>query len=247
MTDLLRSELLKLRTTRTFWLVIASGWGLMVLITVLALALDSTPATESEVRGILSTAGTSGLFVLVLGVVASAGEYRHGTISSTFLVAPDRLRVLLSQALAYTAAGFLVGCAAAALMAAIALPWLASIDAPTMPSRELLGLFLGGAVYGGLAGGLGVAVGAVLRNQVAGIVLLLVVLFVLDPALSALLDGYAPYSLTGLGVTISGGTGEDVAGGTDLLPVWGAVLVWASYALALIGAATVLTRRRDIT
>jgi hypothetical protein len=50
-----------------------------------------------------------------------------------------------------------------------------------MSSRELLGLFLGGALYSALAAAFGVGVGAVLRNQIAGIVALLLVLFVAAP------------------------------------------------------------------
>jgi ABC-2 type transport system permease protein len=110
---------------------------------VLALSLDDVPASEDDLRSLLSVASLSGVF-LVLGVVASAGEYRHGTISSTFLVAPDRLRVLICQALAYAITGFVAGCAFAVLTALIALPWLSSLDAATMSSGELLGLFLGG-------------------------------------------------------------------------------------------------------
>jgi ABC-2 type transport system permease protein len=247
MIGLLRSELLKLRTTRTFVFITACALGLMLLLLTLSLALDDTPANEDDLRSLLSVASLSGVFFLVLGVVASAGEYRHGTISTTFLVAPDRLRVLFCQALAYAVAGIAAGLAFAGLTAAIALPWLSSLDAPSLSNGELLGLFLGGVLYSGLAAAFGVAVGAVLRNQVAGIVALLLLVFVIDPALSALLDGYAPYSLGGLGTAISGGSGEDVAGETDLLPVWTAVLLFGAYTLALIGAATVLTRRRDIT
>jgi hypothetical protein len=62
-----------------------------------------------------------------------------------------------------------------------------------------------------------VGVGAVLRNQIAGIVALLLMLFVIDPTFSALFEGYAPYSIGGLGTAISGGSGGDVAGGADLL------------------------------
>ena len=83
MTRVVAAELLKLRTTRTFWGLALSALGLVLLIVVLNLALDDNLRSASDVRGLLSSAGIFGLLALVLGVVAGAGEYRHGTIAST--------------------------------------------------------------------------------------------------------------------------------------------------------------------
>ena len=129
--------------------------------------------------------------MLVLGAVAGAGEYRHGTIASTLLVTPNRLRAVAAQTLACALGGAAVGLAASVLTVAVALPWLSSIDAPTLDTGELLGIVFGNALYSGLAAALGVALGSLLRNQVAAIVLLLMVLFVVDPAISALAEDYA--------------------------------------------------------
>jgi ABC-2 type transport system permease protein len=249
MTTLLRAELLKLRTTRTFWSLAGAGLGATTMFTVLSLALGSTPASKHAVRDLLATQSTIALFLLVGGIVVSAGEYRHGTISSTFLVAPDRLRVLASQAIAYTGAALAVAAVSAGLVAAIALPWLASLDAPHLGTGTVLGLFGTGALDIALAGGFGVAVGAVLRNPVAGIVAVLLLLFVVDPAIGGNVRAYAPYSLWGIGTTLSGrhGTVDTVGGKIHLLPVWEAALLWLGYTLVLLAIATILTRRRDIT
>ena len=109
----------------------------------------------------------------------------------------------------------------------------------------MLGLFFGGVLYGALAAALGAGVGALLRNQVVAVVLVLVVLFVVDPTVSALVDDYAQFSLGGLGTSMSGGSGED-AGTSDLLPFAVAALVWAGYTAVLVVAAAILTARRDI-
>ena len=100
MIRVIGSELLKLRTTRTFWALAGSAVGLVLLIVVLSLALDDHLNTEQEVSDLLSTAGLSGLLTLVLGVVVGAGEYRHGTIASTLLVTPNRLRAVAAQVIA---------------------------------------------------------------------------------------------------------------------------------------------------
>lgn len=245
MNRTLRAELLKLRTARTFWALAGATIGLVLLITVLTLALTDEFRTENDARSVLSTAGASGLLMLVLGVVASAGEYRHGTIASTLLFTPKRLRVVAAQALACGVAGAVVGLVAAALTAAIALPWLSAKGAPSLSTGELLGLFLGGGLYTALAAALGAGVGALLRNQVVAVVLVLVVLFIVDPTVSALVEDYSKFSLNGLGLSMSGGSGDDL-GGSDLLPFGVAALVWAGYAAVLVIAAAVLTARRDI-
>jgi ABC-2 type transport system permease protein len=242
---LVQAELLKLRTTRTFWAMVGSSIGLLLLIVVLSLALGDEFGSESDVRSLLSSASLSGLLMLILGVVAGAGEYRHGTIASTLLVTPDRLRAVGAQTLAVAAAGLAVGLASAGLTAAIGLPWLSAKDAATLSTGDLLGLFLGCALYAALAAALGVALGAVMRNQVAAVVLVLVFIFVIDPAVSALLEDYGKFSLSGLATAMSGGSAEDVQG-SELLPFGVAALIWTGYTVALVLAAAALTARRDI-
>jgi hypothetical protein len=208
---------------------------------VLSVALDSA-LTEENVRNVLATAGLGGLLTLVLGAVVGAGEYRHGTIAWTLLVTPNRLRAVAGQVLACGVAGLAIGAAVSALAAAIALPWLAAKGAPMPPSGDLLKILLGSASYAGLAAALGAGLGALLRNQVAAIVIVLVQIFVVDPTLAALLEGFGQFTLTGLGAAISGLEGD----GDDLLAPGVAALVWAGYATLFGLLAALSTARRDI-
>lgn len=245
MTRVLASELLKLRTTRTFFGLAGAAVGLVMLAVILVLALSDDPFDESDVRSLLSSAGGAGLLMLILGAVFSAGEYRHGTIAWTLLLTPARLGVAAGQALACALAAAAVSLCAAALTALVALPWLGAKDAASLSGGEVAGIFLGGILYGALAAAFGAGLGALLRNQVAAVVLVLVALFVLDPTLIALVDGYDKFSLTGLQTSITGGSEEDF-GGVDLLPFGVATLVWVGYTAILVGAAALLTARRDI-
>ncbi len=245
MTRLVAAELFKLRTTRTFAAMVGTTIALLLLILILTLALTDRFDTENDVRSLLSSASISGLFMLILGVVAGAGEYRHGTIASTLLVTPNRLRAVTAQTLGVAAAGLTVGLACAVLSAAIGLPWLSAKDAATLSTGELLTLFLGCAVYTALAAAFGVALGALMRNQVAAVVLVLVFLFVVDPALSALLDEYGKFSLSGLSSSMSGGSPDD-APGSELLPQGVAALIWAAYTVAVAAGAALMTARRDV-
>jgi ABC-2 type transport system permease protein len=241
-TRLVFAELLKLRTTRTFWWLAGSAVGLVLLIVVLSLALDDSLRSPSDVRSLLSTAGISGLLTLVLGVVVGAGEYRHGTIASTLLVTPQRLRAVSATVIACFLGGLAIGVLATGLTALIALPWLNAKDAVLPSAGDSLEIFAGGAAYAALAAALGAAFGALLRNQVAAVVIVLVLIFVVDPALSALVEDVAQFTLSGLGIAMSGGDGGD----TDVLPLGVAALVWALYTVILAALAAMLTARRDI-
>ena len=178
MIRVVSSELLKLRTTRTFYALAGSAIGLVMLAVVLVLALTDDPFDEGDVRSLLSAAGGAGLMMLILGTVFSAGEYRHGTIAWTLLVTPVRLRVAAGQALACALGG----------AAVVALPWLGAKDAASLSSGEVIGILAGGILYGALAAAFGAGLGALLRNQVVAVVLVLVFLFVVDPTLTALGD-----------------------------------------------------------
>ena len=198
MTRIVLAELLKFRTTRTFWALAASALALVLLIVILNLAIDDSLGTETDVRSLLSTAGIYGLLTLILGVVAGAGEYRHGTIAWTLLVTPNRLRAVGGSVIACFIGGLAIGVAVSASTALVALPWLSSKDAVMPSAGETLGIFLGGILYGALAAALGAAFGALLRNQVAAVVIVLVLIFVVDPAIAGLLEDVGQFTLTGL-------------------------------------------------
>jgi ABC-2 type transport system permease protein len=240
-TRLIGAELLKMRTTRTFWGVALAAVGLVLLIVILSLALDEELGSETDVRSLLSTAGLSGLMTLVLGVVVGAGEYRHGTIAWTLLVTPKRLRAVASQVSACAVAGMAVGVVACATSAAVAIPWVSAKDVPLPPVSDLLEVVAGVGAYAGLAAALGAGLGALLRNQVAAVVIVLVQIFVVDPTLVALIDGFAPFTLTGLGVALSGGddSGDALAPGV-------AALVFALYGTLFAALAAMRTARRDV-
>jgi ABC-2 type transport system permease protein len=241
-TRVVLAELLKLRTTRTFWALAGAALGLVLLIVILNLAIDDHLRSEDDVRNLLSTAGIYGLLTLVLGVVAGSGEYRHGTIASTLLVTPQRLRAVSANVIACFLGGAAIGLVVSAAAAAVALPWLSAKDAVLPSTGDTLRIFLGGVLYAALAAGLGAAFGALVRNQVAAVVIVLVLIFVVDPVIVGLLEDVGQFTLTGLGIAMSGGDNGD----TDVLPLGVAALVWALYTALLTALAAIFTARRDI-
>ena len=242
MINLVLAELLKFRTTRTFWGLAGSALGLVLLIVILTLAIDDSLSSEQDVRDLLSSAGIYGLMTLILGVVAGAGEYRHGTIAWTLLVTPNRLRAVGGGVIACFLGGLAIGVVVASCVTAVALPWLSAKDAVLPPTGDLLKILLGGVLYAALAAALGSAFGQLLRNQVAGVVIVLVLIFVVDPVIAGLLENVGQFTLTGLGIAMSGGDNGD----TNVLPLGVAALVWALYTALFTALAVIFTSRRDI-
>jgi ABC-2 type transport system permease protein len=193
--------------------------------------------------------GVPGFFMLILGVVGAAGEYRHGTITSTFLVAPDRRRVLVAKAAAYALGGLGIGLLSASIVLAISGPWLSgqghSLASLRLGTGELVELVGGVLAYTAISGMLGVGVGALVTNQVTAVVAVFVLLLVIDPVVAALAHAYGKFSLQGLGAKLSGSTGDDV--GFELFPLGVAALVYLGYAVAVLAVTAAIATRRDVT
>jgi energy-coupling factor transporter ATP-binding protein EcfA2 len=81
-----------------------------------------------------------------------------------------------------------------------------------------------------------------LKDPVTVVGAVLVLIFVVDPTLTALVDDIGPFTLSGLGAAMNGGD-SDV---DDLLPRGVAAAVWALYTVLLAALAAMVTARRDI-
>ena len=125
---LISSELLKLRSTRTAIAPIASVVGLVVLIGLIATITADFEQDEVLTVDLLGIAGFAQVFALILGILAVTTEFRHGTITRTLIVAPDRVRVVLAKLVAHVLAGLILGVLVVGLTTAIVLITLSSRD-----------------------------------------------------------------------------------------------------------------------
>ena len=203
MTSLLRAELLKLRTTRTFVALVGSALGLSLLTVVLVVLLNDS-FTEKEARE-LFTSDFSPLFILVLGIMGLAGEWRHRTITGTILGAPDRLRLLTAKVLAYAAAGALLSAIVTLAIMVVGSLLLSIGDKTTVGVANLADVLWRNLLIAALLGALGICVGGLLRNQIVAIVGVLVLGFAVEPIVYGLDPdvgkyapiGYAPNGILG--------------------------------------------------
>jgi len=187
MIGLLRGELIKLRTTRT-----AIGFGVLTLVLlalpVLAQTLLGDPVSAADQRDAVTVPWPIPVLPILFGVVGASGEHRHGTITSVFLVSPGRLRATAAKLVAYAAAGAIGGLLIQACALIIGLPIMATDqglalnvgDVAAVTGRTVAAFAFGAA--------LGVAVGAIVRHQVAGVVGTLVFLLILEPIVAAFSD-----------------------------------------------------------
>jgi ABC-2 type transport system permease protein len=129
MTRLVQAELLKLWTTRTarvlLALTAAGSAALVTLVLVLAGRPGQPALGDDALRQLVGVPNRPlTLAALVLGVLGMAGELRHGTATSTFLVTPVRGRVVAAKLAAAALAGLAMALVATAVGLAIGLPWL---------------------------------------------------------------------------------------------------------------------------
>lgn len=246
MSGAIRSELLKLRTTRTFLGIVIATLGLIALI--VGAAAGAAPYEAQDVPGLdlLSTAGLAQPFALVLGILAVSTEFRHGTITPTLLATPDRVRLMVAKLTAHGAAGIALGSVGYGLAAVLTLVILPLRDIPSeLALGDALEMAIGGIACIALLAALGVGVGAVVRNQVGAVIGGLAWLFMIEPLLTAIPTVGPKIEDYGLGGAIGALSQDALSGPAEIGQVAGGLLLLAYAALFAI-AGGVLLRRRDI-
>jgi hypothetical protein len=237
MSGLLRGELIKVLTTRTVFAYAALG-----VVVAIANALIVTHAgdlvTAADKRGAIS--GIPMLLIL-FGIVGAAGEYRHHTAAPAALAAGGRRgRLLLARAGAYALTGLLLGALTTAAALALGLPLLTVEPGPGLGFGTVAAVATGSIGAAALCATIGVAVGALVRSQVAGVVGALLLMFIATPLLLHLSEKVAALTPFGAAVSLAGDPAADTLS-------WGeAGLVLAGWTVPLVIAAVVAEGRRDL-
>jgi ABC-2 type transport system permease protein len=237
MTALIRGELIKTVSTRTALGYLAIGAALGI-VNVVIVSQFSVLDTVSDKRDAL--AGLP-ILLLLFGLVGAAGEYRHGTAVPAALVARrGRGWLLVARAGAYAATGLAIAAVMVAVSLAVGLPLVANEPGPRLPVGDIALVAGGSLVAAALSATVGVAVGALVRNQVASVVGALILAFLGMELLAAVNEDAVGFTPFGAAAILAG----DPGGGTLS---WGAAaLVMAIWMTPLLIAAIAAERRRDL-
>jgi ABC-2 type transport system permease protein len=239
MTTLVSAELFKLRTTRAPWTVAIALGALAAAVLVLSAALSGTPgqpALEPSVLGDLARASgrLTGAAALLLGLLLSTAEYRHGTALTTRLGHPRVPGLVLAKATAAALAGLALALAVELVMVGGGAVMLAYRGVSVEPLQHGVPAAVASVtVVAALHAVAGVAIGELLRNPALAVGVVFGWAFLVEGVLPLVLR--APQ----LGRWLPTGTARSALAlgwthdGALLVP-WAGLLMLAAYAIGLL-------------
>ena len=247
MNALLRAEARKILSTRST-LVVA---GFVILYPALSLLPAVLAAQEPAVDdGTLLDVLRGGadvltLAALMLGIVAVAGEHRHGTIVPTLLASPRRGRFLAAKLGSQAGLGVVLALAVSAVGLVVGTAYLTTRDVSVdLLSSDVLLTVAATTMAVTLYAVIGTAVGALVRNQTAAVAGALIWVLAVENAIPLVLRN------PGLKRWLPGGLSDrllqvaDPAAGTG--SAWLALAMFAGTAVVLSGAALAATKSADV-
>jgi ABC-type transport system involved in multi-copper enzyme maturation permease subunit len=253
MIKLIRAEFAKLFSTKLWlWLLLGcfSFTALIVSVTIGTDGQVGNPnprlSTDAGMGNLFASPSSAGVFSLILGAIGLTGEFRHQTVTPTFLATPHRGQVVIAKLVTYAIAGIAYGVITIGFALALALPWLSakhidfSLSSGSIPAI-LVGVATSVAVYAVL----GVGVGALVRNQIAAIVGALIYLFLIENIASAVpgVRDYYKYFPGGANSALTHRFMPNIA----LLQPYQGGLVLVAYGLIFAVLGTWIAVRRDVT
>ncbi|TMR10759.1 ABC transporter permease [Nonomuraea turkmeniaca] len=213
--------------------------------------------TEAGTRMLLGMLGILAFVPALIGTTAVAAEYRHRTITTTALFAPKRWTALAAKLVAYAAAGLGYGLLTVTVAGIALFGAAAAKGVPLgLPTAAVLALLARIALTMAVYTLLGVAVGALLRNQVAALAVLGGYFYLVETALLLIpganllypyLPGGAAAALTGFTYMADAVAAQTGQSAVALLPASLGAAVLLTYALLAALVAVAVPLRKDLT
>jgi len=236
----IHSEWIKFRTVRsTVVLAIISVVGCVGVAIIAAAITDGALSVSNALVGVQ----ISSLFIMVLGVQIIGQEYRFATIRPTFSATPRRERVVIAKLVVVIAT---VAVAAVALIA-LSLAAAAIVSSMRGNSFDLsesgnARVLIGTVAILVINGIFGFGIGCLVRQPIAGIVIVLVWVTVVESLIAGLVEGAARWLPL---FSMANVNAQSVSSNSEFMgPVLGA-LYGAAVALALVALGAVRIRSMD--
>jgi ABC-2 type transport system permease protein len=263
-TAAIRSELRKFFTTRLWW-----GMAIAIFVAGAAFAAlfgflltgdqaggpNGVPTgTPTQIASSVYTGGLSVgyLLLLTIGVLQIGSEYRHKTISGTFLATPRRLRAMLAKVVALLGIGAVYGLISLVGSVIVGSIVLTARGVDAFPSGTIVRTLALSLLVLGLWALIGLGIGILIPNQVAALLIGVGVAWIVEPLIGFAMSfwdfgrehvaQFLPTGATNAVVNAVSNNPDEVR-----LEWWGGALVLMAYAALLAGFGIWRTTRADIT
>ncbi|GAA1893293.1 ABC transporter permease [Lapillicoccus jejuensis] len=267
MTRAISAELRKFLTTRMWWgmaiaIALASG-GLALLfgLVLTSSSVQDQPGAATTDLQLARTVFTGGiglvyLLTLAIGVLTIGAEYRHKTITSTFLATPHRVRVMLAKIVSLLVIGAGYGVLSILVSVGVGTAVLSAKGHDAFADPAIWRSLALALLVLGLWALIGLGAGILIPNQVAALLVAVGVAWIVEPILGAVLGlvswgrDIVPYLPSQATSAMLGDTGNAFGGGPSdatTLSWWAGALVLMAYAAVMAGVGSALTTRRDIS
>lgn len=266
----LSAEWRKLTTTSLWWILALVMFGYMAFLgAVMGFSLtqdagsasagmggdDNLLSGQQVAQSVYTIGATLGyVFPLVAGAIAVTSEFRHQTITPTFLFEPRRGVVLTAKMLVNLAMGVVYGVVGTLGAIAGGAPLLGTLgDGLYLTNADVLGNVAFSVLALAIWAVIGVGLGSVLPNQVAAIVVILAFTQFVEPILRVGLT--AVDALAGVAKFLPGAAAEALVGESlysttgmlDLLGRWEGAAILLVYAVVFAAIGRYTTIKRDVT
>ncbi len=262
MTRAIKAELLKFFTTRMWWGmaigVFILGAGFAALTAFLGANGPPTPGQQAPtladpalVRSVYTAGLSVGyLLTLAIGVMTIGAEYRHKTVTSTFLTEPKRVKVMGAKIISLLGIGALYGAISLLGSVSVGATIIAIKGYSPFPDSSIWRTLALSLLVLGLWALIGLGAGILIPNQVAALLITIGAAFIVEPIVAVIFsfqswgEGIAPYFPSRASSAITAGVTQ---GDCKDLVWWAGALVLAGYAAVMAGIGSWLTVRRDIS
>jgi ABC-2 type transport system permease protein len=237
----IKAEWIKARSLRSTLVLI--GLAIVGIVAQAITALAQGGSTDAATtRGVMSGSSYTLVLMVIIGALASAGEYSRKSIITTYTTSPSRARAIIAKTIIVIAIALAVGLVSVPISRLVAAIWFgvgsgswdAGVGTAIHYGYGTMITYVGFAV-------LGVMIGVLCRSTPLAVGIAFGVLFIVDPILAAVTT-YSEYS-----ATASAGAMLDPDTHQAAQPSFGgAIALMVLYMVVLSAIAISIEQRRDV-